>query len=417
MRLDRLARLVAVSVRAETRNPGIRLVATLGAAGCLIIGVFWEGHPSIFGLVIHSGWGRLCASAACIWFAYAAVRDLTHDLGPAIRPKPSGGALWVTSHLVSGLIVWSGIGLLGALAGGLGTLKSGGAALWPCLLAYGRILPVLLTMGTLAYGASRLTRSPIGGILVTFAWFCTAAGAQFIPEFLRPEYLQNLAIFAGSAATLVPFLLWTENLRRQDRQNTGPLLVSFVLLLGATIAGARQVLAHSPARLMREGTGWSEMSGQDLVVGTRLPGFQLPEIVTGRERRTSEFTGRILLLYVFSAGDRESVRVLPALDAVAREFRERGVQPIAVCLSPDLGEGWQLALSGRFGFPILRDPTNAIVSPSPDGAVAAAYRIESLPRLLITDRHRRLQVDSVSASPDIASLRRLVEERLRAEPR
>src|SRR5438105_12231120 len=57
---------------------------------------------------------------------------------------------------------------------------------------------IVSLIATLCFALSRLLRSPLGGLLILFIWFCAMGGAQFIPLYLRPDYAQNVEIGRAS---------------------------------------------------------------------------------------------------------------------------------------------------------------------------------------------------------------------------
>src|SRR5947199_71816 len=83
-------------------------------------------------------------------------------------------------------------GIAGALRSGVWSFA---AEAW----GFGRAAFVVALIATLSYSLARLLRSPLGGLLILFAWFCAMGGAGFIPLFLRPDYAQNAGLFAAAA--------------------------------------------------------------------------------------------------------------------------------------------------------------------------------------------------------------------------
>src|SRR5438477_113751 len=73
----------------------------------------------------------------------------------------------------------------------------------------------LVTITALCYSRARLLRSPLGGLLILFAWFCSMAGAGFIPLYLRPDYGQNVPLFLPLAALLVCLTAFVVERRRR----------------------------------------------------------------------------------------------------------------------------------------------------------------------------------------------------------
>src|SRR5690348_104468 len=110
--LRRIATLVALGVRAELRNSGLRL---LGIVGAVAAGVFAWNTGDVAGstaIVLALWLGRAFGVAACLWLAYAAMRDLDEKTGAIFRSKPFDGASWVFARCLTGLCLW--LGLMGA---------------------------------------------------------------------------------------------------------------------------------------------------------------------------------------------------------------------------------------------------------------------------------------------------------------
>jgi hypothetical protein len=123
-----------------------------------------------------------------------------------------------------------------------------------------------------------------------------------------------------------------------------------------------------------------------------------------------------MLVYLFAGDDLDAARTLPALEAIRREYGPRGVQPVGICLSPDHGDGWLLARAGGYSFPIGNDITTRTTQAPPEAATANGFYAQYLPLLVVTDRRRIVRTQLNETNYDVSQLRRLVEERLQAEP-
>ena len=123
------------------------------------------------------------------------------------------------------------------------------------------------------------------------------------------------------------------------------------------------------------------------------------------------------MIYLFAPDDTDAARTLPALERIHREFGSRGVDPIAICLSPDHGDGVALARTGGYHFPIASDLETVSSAPPVVTAIADAYDTQILPMLVVTDRFLRVR-DRHVTEPfyDADHLRMFVNERLAAEP-
>jgi peroxiredoxin len=409
-------RLIRLGLTAEMRNPGLRLLAVLGA---VFAGLYAWDKAEIAGMVavaLSSWLGRLYGFAACLWMGYAAIRDQNAQLGAVLRSKPVDGARWVLVSWATGLCVW--LLLLGAafLGAALAQLPNAGlVSLYSHALGFARAAVLISALGTLAYALSRLWRSPLGGVLTMFAWFCAMAGLKYIPAYLQPDYVQNRSLFIAVAVLMLTVTGWlVERARRGElRRPLAPALVTLALL-PITALAANQVYHASPVPQGDLTSVWEYVARQHVQEGLRTPGLWLPDGKGGRVR-TAAYHGKILILYFFAGDDVDSARELPVLEAMQHEFGGRGVQSIGVCLSPDHGDGWLLAQAAGYHFPIGSDPTTVKTSPPPESSIAAAYNIQLLPTLVVTDRRRRVQA-LITGTQTLEQVRQLVQQRLTEEP-
>src|SRR5207248_1938412 len=100
--------------------------------------------------------------------------------------------------------------------------------------AFGRAAYIVTLISTLCYSLARLLKSPLGGLLVLFIWFCAMGGAGFIPLYLRPDYAQNVALFAPLGALILCLTaLIVERSRRGELRSA--VVPALVLLIAATL--------------------------------------------------------------------------------------------------------------------------------------------------------------------------------------
>ncbi|HEU4754416.1 MAG TPA: redoxin domain-containing protein [Armatimonadota bacterium] len=415
--LQRAARLVRLGITAELRNPALRLAGALAAVGAGVYAWNQGDLPGTTALALSLWLGRAYGIAACLWFGYMAIRDLNEKSGAVIRSKPVDGAEWTLLNWTVGTSVWLILLLLPFAAAAVAQLiLSGPISLASFGLAYLRAASAMVAAVTLAFGLSRLLRSPLGGILVLFAWFCAMAGLQYIPSFLQPDYAQNRPLYLGAAALVFALTaLIVERFRRGELRRPAGAIVACIALLGLTAAGAARAYRLVPRPSEEGRTLWTEIAMQHVELGKRAPGFWLPD-GKGGTVRTADYHGKILLIYLFAPDDVETTRTLPALDRILAQYGSRGVQPIGVCVSPDHGDGWMLARAGGYHFPIGSDLATVHSSAPPESSLTIAYDVQTLPMLIITDRRR--QVREMLSEPyyDLETLRQRVEQRLAAEP-
>ncbi len=417
MPLRRNLRLLRLAVVSELRGPGLRLLGLFGAAGAAAYAWSQGSSPAGAALVLGAWLGTVYGMGACLWFAYAALRDQNEKQGAVIRSKPVDGAYWVILLWGSGLTTWGLLLLAAFLAAAVAQVPQAGVR---SLVVYGagflRAAWVLAAMATLSFGFSRMMRSPLGGIIVLFAWFCALAGLNYIPVYLRPDYSQNLGLFSA-VGLFVLFLTGAlvERLRRGELRR--PLVPTLGLVaFGCVVAqAALAAYARSPEQVVERTLVYQNIAQQDLQEGNRAPGFWLPD-GRGGQVRTRDYAGRILVIYLFSARDARTVQFLDSLNGIAEDYGSRGVQPIGVCLSQDQGDGPALVRTSGYQFPIGTDPTTSAVAPQASSSLAAAYRAETLPILVVTDRQRRVMHVSKVPVEDSIRLRSWIEARIAAEP-
>lgn len=413
-------RLLRLGVTAELRNPGLRLMAFAGVVGAAAFA--WSQGPlaGSAALVLSAWLGRVFGVAACLWFAYVAIRDQNEKLGAVVRSKPIDGGGWVSLLLFQGLAIWLVLLGLAFLAAMLVQLPAAGvSSISSYTLGFLRAAVVLAVVGSLSFCLSRMVRSPLGGVIVLFAWFCSMAGLSYIPPFLRPDYAQNLPLFGSAVLLLFCVAAFAaERFRRGElRRSTDyaiPLVLVPLLALATGLTGVRAYEATPAARADKEPV-WESIRMQDIRDNEQMPGFWLPD-GRGGIVRTADHRGQVILLYFFAAQDMEAARTLPALEAIRAQYGARGVQPIGVCMSEDQGDAATLARSGGYSFPIVGDPTTQAVAPEAQSSLTTAYRITNLPALVVTDRGRRVRGVYTDVSYDVDRLRTLVEARLAAEP-
>ena len=126
-----------------------------------------------------------------------------------------------------------------------------------------------------------------------------------------------------------------------------------------------------------------------LPLGTKLPGFSLPNVVDSRTVSGDDFHDRAALLVMFICNHCPYVRhVKPEMGRVVAEYAPRGVGVVAISSNdavafPDDGPDQMkaLALAEGWRFPYLYDETQA---------VAKAFRAACTPEFYLFGRERRL---------------------------
>jgi len=405
-------RLIRLGLAAELRNPALRFLALAGALAAGTFGWNAEGSPASTAIGLATWLGRAYGIAACLWLGYAAVRDQNEQLGGVLRSKPVDGAQWVLVNWASGSILWLVLLVFPFVGAAIGQLPhQGPASILAEAIGLVRAAQIVLLVGTLSYGLSRMMRSPLGGLIVLLAWFCAMVGFGLIPSYLQPDYTQNGPLYLSAAATMLAAAgLVVERFRRGELRKV---MVPFaaVLLLGAvTAAGANRVYRAAPKPEKNEPSVWEQISMQHLERGRRVPGFRLPD-GKGGFVGTAAHHGKIQLIYLFAGGDPESGRMLLNLENARRKYGDRGVQPLGVCISTDHGDGWVLSRAGGLGYPVGSDQSTISTARS-GSATLIAYDVDSLPVLVVTDRRRIVRAIVQQPTADPGELTRIIEQQL-----
>ncbi len=163
--------------------------------------------------------------------------------------------------------------------------------------------------------------------------------------------------------------------------------------------------------------GMELLSEQTVTVGMRAPGFLLPG-QDGKPVSLSQFPGRIMIVALWNARDSESVFLLARLREIKEKYGSRGAQPVAICLCEDSGAATTFALGESLPYPVVTDwGTHNAAKPFEMSPMATAYDCDNLPKLVVTDRRRRvMKILQGTDAYDGPELENAVKERLAAEP-
>lgn len=136
---------------------------------------------------------------------------------------------------------------------------------------------------------------------------------------------------------------------------------------------------------------------QDGVTGRDAPDFSLRDAYGGRlELRSCR--GRPVLLVFWAAYCGICRHQLPVLDRLASEFRGKGVEVIAINVG-DLDGAREFMRSNHLGLTSLVDA---------DGAVAQAYKVNGVPKLVLVGRDGKIKRAAVGMRSESA-VRRWLE--------
>lgn len=415
--LQRSSRLVALGMQNELRKRPYRLVLLLVAITSALVAITNARSASFTAVWLAETLGRPLGLLSCLWFGRYACRDLVRGNQTVLRTRAVDGAYLAGIQWATGVGLWLLLLATAFLPASAVQLPfSGPSAVASHLVALGRTALTISSMGSIAFALSRLLRSSAGGLITAAVWLLALSGA-LVGRIVQPEYTQNSVVLAlGAACLWCAAVLLVERRRRGElRRPAVPAAVVAALFLGTAAAGARTVARQSPPDTLVLQAGIAEQSLQER---QPLPGFWLPN---GRKEwvKTSDYPGKALMVYLFEPGDLGAAPALDALDNIQRQYGPSGIQVIGVATSKDSGSVWSTVSQGRYHFPVGLDLSGADTNTgkaSAGSALLRAYRAEQLPWLVVTDRSHLVTTirGGTGVGPDL--LRRIVEERLSAEP-
>lgn len=358
---------------------------------------------------------------AIVWMSMAAVRETALRTEVLVSSKPQASErLSLTKFLGAYAQI---LAILAAMFVGavLGRLLTGGSLMG--IEAYGlqfvRAAGILFVASGASYTLALLFDSPVVGALIGLYWFLTLAGKAFLAKFYFPSYTQNLPAYITLAAGSLCLAFWLHRRRRRGsmppaawvRFGTPVLLALGVWMLWLTVRDGHDPQAISQPVMI-------QIADQDVDNGMRASGFLLPD-QHGKLTGLSDFDGKILVIALWSPHDPDSVLMLDRLNEIEAAFGAQGVQPIAICLGEDTGAAATFAFGEHARYPVVEDwgtynaPVKSEISP-----LANAYRATLLPKVVVTDRRRRVRgILFSSAAYDAGGVEALIRERLGAEPK
>ncbi len=169
------------------------------------------------------------------------------------------------------------------------------------------------------------------------------------------------------------------------------------LLVGGAIEQAAAQVAYGPWRLhgapepkIPESDGSSSGSESPLV-GKPAPDFTL-ELLGGKSFHLAEAKGKVVLLDFWATWCGPCLQAMPQVEAVAEEFKDRGVQLVAVNLQEDPKQITAM---------LERHKMHPTVALDRDGAVAQKYEANAIPQTVIIDREGKVARLFVGGGPQL----------------
>lgn len=412
--------LILMEWRIGSRTAAFRLAV----AAALVFGISVGAEPGR-GVALSA---YATAEAAClylvfagiVWMSLAAVRETILRTDILVFPKPQSGEVLALCKflgaffqlLVILFFVFAGSVLSRAFSGGLLGVEA-------YAIEYVRSAGVIFFAAAASYMMALLFDSALAGCTIGLFWLMTLSGKAFLAKYYFPTYSQNVAAYVALGASLLLTTLYFY--RRSRRGSARPAVwvrigAPTLALLAAWLFWVVIRDGHDPeARL---NPLMERMTDQDTFVGHRTAGFLLPD-QNGRLTKLSDFDGDILVIALWSPRDPDSVLLLDRLNEIQSALGNRGVQSIAITICEDNGASLAFARGERLRYPVVADwgtynaPRGTEISP-----LASAYRVTSLPTVVVTDRRRKVTaILNGIDSYDGDNLSRLIQDRLADEPR
>lgn len=416
-----LLALTRVELRIGLRGAAFRLTsAALFLLGIMVGGQTGRG-ASLSAYTVAETATQYLSLLAIIWMALVAVREssMRTDIVVFSKPQPADRLALAKFSGAFGQILLMTLALFaGAM---LSRLYVGhsliGFAVYP--QEYLRVIAALFFASAASYTLALLFNTPLAGAVVGLYWVLTLAGSAFLAKVYFPSYSQNAPHFILFGIALLGIGLWFY--RRRSRGGamapfwiriTTPLaLLGSLFLLLQTLYSSHDPNGYQNPAL-------ENMTQQNLVIGNRTPGFLLPS-QNGHNVKLSDFPNKILVIGVWSPHEPESITLLDYFETIYARYGAQGVQPVAICISEDNSTGSAFARGESLSYPVVMDwGTHNAVKTADMSPMTTAYRTESLPNIVITDRqHRATEVLFGVDAYEGNSLQEAVEYRLKQEPK
>ena len=163
------------------------------------------------------------------------------------------------------------------------------------------------------------------------------------------------------------------------------------LLIGSAIEQAALQTAYGPWRLKNavepkiatdDGEGGSERSPgtESALVGKPAPDFKL-DIMDGKPFKLSENKGKVIVLDFWATWCGPCLQAMPQIEKVADEFKDKGVQLIAVNLQETPKEIKAM---------LERHKLHPTVALDQDGVVADRYAANAIPQTVVIDKEGKI---------------------------
>jgi peroxiredoxin len=176
------------------------------------------------------------------------------------------------------------------------------------------------------------------------------------------------------------------------------------ILIGSAIEPAAAQLTYQQWKLQNAlapkvvaGDGGDSPAGrapvaESALVGKHAPDFEL-ELLGGKPFRLADTRGKVIVLDFFATWCGPCLQAMPQVDKVTQEFRDRGVQLVAVNLQESPKD-----ISAM----LQRHKMSLTVALDRDGAVADKYGATAIPQTVIIDRDGTIARVFIGGGPDFS---------------
>jgi hypothetical protein len=376
-----LALLVVCCVAGLIAGLGPALGPSLAAIRAWRLGVLLVGFASL----------PLMAMAArldALSLAADTVESRPHSALTRLLARYLGNLLFVfLAYAVVIVAAWA-VQLLmgGGLPDGAGPRFSLGAPVH----AFTAGLPALLYVSTLAYCVSVLVPNLLSVAIVALYWLLILFGREYLSRIFDFALTQNALPYALLSIGLMALTLQVTRWRvRVGALLSRPLVAAaIVFLLGGLLCARGLVLSRHDPPFHAKPLAIS-MAAQN-IRNDFVPGFWLPDR-DGRRTGLHDLGPGPLLIVFWSPTSPESVDALAQVQRLHRQYADRGLRVVAICLADDWSVSPRLARERGYEFAMVTDTgchfADKLENSSP---LAEAYEVSSLPGIFVADPYRRL---------------------------
>lgn len=363
---------------------------------------------------------RIFGFVVVVWMSLAAVGDQVLRTDVLVYPKPQSTERIVAAKflavLAQVLLANAALFLGGICAHYVAHGSLGGAAAFASryLVSSG----TLLFLGAAAYTLALLAGTPLAGAVVGLFLALALAGRSFLAKAYIPAYTQNVPTYMALGVACVGAACWFYRPARRGGARPAwhaPVLTFVALLVAAGNLKVQLARTHDP--LSGEQPALDLMEAQNIVPNNPAPGFLFPD-QHRRPTQLSDYEGSIFVIALWSPADPDSATILDRLQQISAKYGKQGVQPVAICISEDVGAAATFALGERLSYPVVEDwGTHHAPDLMDSSPMANAYQVTVLPKVVITDRRRRVKAVLVGIDATAGNLLdEAVKARLAADP-